>query len=96
MFGGLTLPGSSAGPTPPGPTSPPSAGDKAECDVRIEACYPEYTKRLGIGILKDKIEEYKAGKYTEKYMRTYLDFVHLEGIVDNLQYFDFKKQIEEI
>jgi len=43
-----------------------------------------------------KIEEYKTGKYSKKYIEVYLDFVHLEGVIDNLQYLELKKELQEV
>lgn len=83
-------------PTPPGPTSPPGSGNMKpypEKDCETES---NTFKHFSVSILKDKIAEYKSGKYTEKYIRTYLDFVHLEGIIDNLQYLELKKYLGEI
>jgi hypothetical protein len=45
------------------------------------------------GILKEKIKQFKLGKYTEKYIRTYLEFVLMEGVIDNLSYLEFLKEI---
>lgn len=83
---------SSPGPTLAVPSSPPNPGlmkvSMPEEDCRQEACT---TKRFSPSILNEKLEEYKAGKYTDKYIRTYLDFVHLEGIIDNIQYLELRK-----
>lgn len=58
---------------------------------------PEKEHRIFItnSITEEKIKQFKLGKYTEKYIKTYLDFILLEGIIDNLQYLEYLKEIEE-
>jgi hypothetical protein len=53
----------------------------------------EYRKTFSKSMIKDKIEQFKLGKYTDKYIRTYLEFVLMEGIIDNLTYLEHLKEI---
>jgi hypothetical protein len=46
-------------------------------------------------ILKQKIKEFHAGKFTKQYIKVYLDFVHLSGIIDNLEYLEFKEELDK-
>ena len=93
---GLTLPGGSNGTMTSGPTSPvaqapgyPLKAKMAECDKDSDYD-PEIHMGFSKGSLKRKMLEYKAGKYTKRYIETYLEFMHLNGIVDNLDYLEFK------
>lgn len=61
---------------------------------------PEYEKRVekvfSRSIAQSKIDEYKVGKYTKKYIEAYIDFVHLEGVIDNLEFLEFKNILKEL
>ena len=37
-----------------------------------------------------RMQEYFGGKYTKKYIDTYLEFMVLSGMVNNLEYLEFK------
>ena len=73
-------------------TSGPPATEEDKPYKLEKNCHKEFSR----SILKHKIEEFKAGKYSQRYIETYLDFVHLEGIIDNLHYLECKKQLQEI
>ena len=46
-------------------------------------------------ILKQKIKEFHTGKFTEQYIKIYLDFVHVNGVIDNLEYLEYKEQLDK-
>jgi hypothetical protein len=79
-----------------GPSNPTWAQSSAVSDNLLRKVEEEamYTKHFSKSILNTKIEEFNAGKYTKRYIQTYLDFTHLEGIIDNLQYLEFKSKLE--
>jgi hypothetical protein len=54
-----------------------------------------YEKYFSNSIIREKIRQFHSGKYSEKYIRTYLDFILMGGIIDNLIYLEFLKCIEE-
>lgn len=43
--------------------------------------------------LRMNIQGYFAGKYTKRYIDTYLEFMHLSGWISNLDYLDFKNSL---
>ena len=51
---------------------------------------PEFRETFSKGILKMRMQEYFGGKYTKKYIDTYLEFMVLSGMVNNLEYLEFK------
>ncbi len=81
------------------PSSPPasvttSSGNativfRPEEDTRIEV-ERSYNHNFSKSILEQKIKEYKAEKYTKKYIQTYLEFMFLNGMIDNLGYLEYK------
>ena len=68
----------------------------SEDKVADESVYEkEYRLTISKSIAKEKIKQFKLGKYTEKYIRTYLEFILMEGIIDNLSYREYLKEIGE-
>jgi hypothetical protein len=57
---------------------------------QTEEYTPEYRETFSKNILKQRINEFEGGKYTRRYMETYLDFVHMSGMISNLDYLEFK------
>lgn len=91
----------SAGPTqgitpvaPSYPSYPPNAlsaklsypGEEA----KTQEWEPEFRETFSKGILKMHLQEYHAGKYTKRYIEAYLEFMHLSGHINNLEYLEFK------
>jgi hypothetical protein len=35
------------------------------------------------------------GKYSKKYMEVYLEFVHMEGVITNIEYLGYKGRLGE-
>jgi hypothetical protein len=70
---------------------PPS---DADCDLKQPEYDQKFEKVLSKGILRKKIEEFENGKYSKKYIDTYLEFVHLEGVITNLEYLQFREQLK--
>jgi hypothetical protein len=56
---------------------------------------PEFRETFSKGILKMKLREYWGGKITQKYVETYLEFMHLSGMVDNLEFLEYKNVLEK-
>ena len=86
----------------PGPTSPPAVAIPVNPShiQPIEGCKePEYdpawTKSFSKGNLRRVIEEYNNGKFSPRYMEVYLDFVHMEGVINNLEYLEYKTKLKE-
>lgn len=72
---------------------PPSMSVGEErCDAAPEKQYSEYFSK---SLFTRKLEEFKAGKLTLKYMTTYLDFMHISGFISNLDYLEYKPQLKE-
>src|ERR1035437_6636011 len=91
----------SAGPTglcPPGSSYPPAASaPKTQGisypgeDVKQEREWePEYRETFSKGMLRMRMQEYQGGKYTKRYIDAYLEFMHLSGMINNLDYLQFK------
>jgi hypothetical protein len=78
------------GSTTTGPLPPPDYAKKDPEGYTVERARDLVFSK---GILKEKIKQFKLGKYTEKYIKTYLDFILMEGIIDNLEYLEFLKEI---
>jgi len=95
-----TSPGSGslvyASPSVPMPpqTYPPTANGNKLCeeDRKVE-WEQEFRETFSKSILKLRIAEYVGGKYTKRYIQTYLDFMVLSGMVNNLEYLEFKNLI---
>ena len=64
-------------------------GDKCEEERRE----PEFRESFSKGILKIRMQEFFGGKYTKRYIETYLEFMHLSGMINNLDYLDFKNSL---
>lgn len=45
--------------------------------------------------LDEKIKEFLAGKYTRKYIETYLDFMVMNAMLDNLEYLEYKVSLDK-
>lgn len=62
-----------------------------------EDCKPEYdptfSEHFSKNTLKLKIAEYFGGKYTPKYIQNYLEFMHINGMITNLDYLEYKTLI---
>jgi hypothetical protein len=79
----------SAGPTGVYP-SPPGIKSPGE-DSKMESSWePEYRETFSKGMLKMRMQEYQGGKYTKRYIDAYLEFMHLSGMISNLDYLEFK------
>ena len=85
----------------PGPTAAPSVTSgptiihvRPEEDVK---CEPEkcYNESFSKSILLEKLVQYYAGKYTKRYIDTYLEFCHLSGYLNNLDYLDIKEKMSK-
>lgn len=61
--------------------------DEGKQDLELDRRYDEAFSK---GILLQRLKEYYAGKYTKRYIETYLDFCHLSGYISNLDYLDIK------
>ena len=66
------------------------AWKEPEDGYRIEQTYNLVASK---SILKEKVKQFKLGKYTDKYIRTYLEFILMGGIIDNLEYLEHLKEI---
>lgn len=96
-----TLPGSglSMNSNPVAVSPPPYAGypsnlKNAEEYAKEDRYYdPEVHLGFSKTILKRKLLEFEAGKYTKRYIETYLEFMHLNGLVSNLEYLEFKETL---
>ena len=66
---------------------------KPEEDNKAEAPEKHYNESFSRSILARHFEEYKAGKYTTKYMEAYLNFMHLSGYIDNLEYLEYQQKL---
>lgn len=82
----------------PGPITTSSSGGativfKPEEDNLAEAPEKHYNESFSRSILVRRFQEYKAGKYTTKYMEVYLNFLHLSGYIDNLEYLEYQPQL---
>jgi hypothetical protein len=71
----------------------PSQGDK-NCGEEVEY-EKEERESFSKYILKQKIKEFHTGKFTKQYIRVYLDFVHLNGVIDNLEYLEYKEELDK-
>lgn len=54
---------------------------------------PEFRETFSKGMLKMKLREYWGGKITQRYVETYLEFMHLSGHIDNLEFLEFKNAL---
>lgn len=46
-------------------------------------------------VLEYKIEQFRAGKYTYKYMEVYLEFMLMNALLDNLEYLEYKLSLDK-
>lgn len=44
--------------------------------------------------LEEKIKQFQAGKYTRRYVEVYLDFMLMNAMLDNLEYLEYKVQLD--
>ena len=80
-------------PTPP-MTYPPNA--KSSCpeeDAKKPEWEPEFRETFSKSILNMRLKEYWGGKSTQRYIETYLDFMHLSGMLDNLEWLEYKNAL---
>jgi hypothetical protein len=81
-------------PTPIPPNYPPSATSgpsNMKCEEKLmDECDPVFYENFSKSILRMRLQEYFSGKYTQRYIETYLEFVHLSGMINNLDYLEFK------
>ena len=80
--------------TPPPQLTPVGLSKACEEDRKREP-EPEFFENFSKGILKRRLHEYWGGKYTERYILTYLEFMHLSGMIDNLEYLEFKNALDK-
>jgi hypothetical protein len=91
---------SSAGPTqgitpvaasyPPNIKLPTYPGEDLKPEREWE---PEFVERFSKSLLRMRLQEFYGGKYTRRYIESYLDFMHLSGMVNNLEYLEFKNML---
>lgn len=79
---------------PPSQTVPGGNLKSCESDRKIEQ-EPEFFESFSKGILRRRLNEYWSGKYTQKYIEVYLEFIHLSGMIDNLEYLEFKNALDK-
>lgn len=72
---------------------PSNCKEEKMSDMYIEQT--EHRKSFSKSILNLKINEFRAGKYSKHYIETYLDFVHMEGVIDNLTYVEYKEKLSK-
>jgi hypothetical protein len=75
-------------------TQPGSAvcANKPEPDCEQEKVfYENFSKSL----LLEKLTQYYTGKYTRRYICSYLEFCHLSGYISNLDYLDIKEKMSK-
>lgn len=60
-------------------------------------CEPEktYNEVFSKSVLLEKLVQYYAGKYTKRYIETYIEFCHLSGYLSNLDYLDIKEKMSK-
>ncbi|MGH7974775.1 MAG: hypothetical protein ACREBR_04570 [bacterium] len=63
-----------------------------DCKLEPERCRNESFSK---SILLEKLVQYYAGKYTRKYIDTYIEFCHLGGYLTNLDYLDIKEKMSK-
>lgn len=61
-----------------------------------EGWFKEHVKTFSKAMVDAKIQEYKNGKFSKKYIETYIDFAHFEGVIDNLKYMEYKNELKEL
>jgi hypothetical protein len=66
-----------------------------EQDVKAEEPCKQYEEYFSKRILFERLKEYYAGKYTKRYIDTYLEFCHLSGFISNLDYLDIKDKMSK-
>jgi len=66
---------------------------RPEEDNKAEAPEKHYNESFSKSILERHFEEYSAGKYTTKYMEVYLNFMHLSGYINNLEYLEYQPRL---
>jgi len=54
---------------------------------------PSWSENFSKLILDRQINECKTGKVTKRYLIIYLDFMHISGYLDNLQYVEYKTEL---
>ena len=94
MISGISV---SAGPTPP-PTGPGSSAGLSKVsypgeDLKQPEYEPEFRECFSKSMLRLRLKEFWGGKVTQKYVETYLDFMHLSGMIDNLEFLEYKNAL---
>lgn len=64
-----------------------------DCDKSDKEWEPEFRETFSKGTLRMGIQGYHAGKYTQRFIEVYLEFMHLSGYINNLEYLEFKNKI---
>jgi len=83
-----TIPGSGKGSGLRLPTYP---GEDKACEPED----PQFMEYFSRGLLKTRMIEFRAGKFTKRYVEAYLEFMHLSGMVSNLEYLEYKSTLSE-
>ncbi len=72
---------------------PPNANVKSSQEDKEFVYEPEFRETFSKPTLKLRVQEFRAGKYTKRYIEAYLEFMVLSGMVNNLDYLEFKNII---
>lgn len=83
---------SPSGSIPPPSMGIPGIGYPGE-DKKTEEYDRTFQEYFSKGNLKLKIAEYFGGKYTERYIQNYIEFMVINGMLSNLEYLEFKNLI---
>lgn len=84
-----------AAPPQTAPVNPSGMLSKACEEDRKREPEPEFYENFSKSILRRRFNEFWGGKYTERYILTYLEFMHLSGMIDNLEYLEFKNALDK-
>ncbi len=82
--------------TPPPMTYPPNSkawSPEEEEGVKKQEYEPEFRECFSKSMLRLRLKEFWGGKVTQKYVETYLDFMHLSGMIDNLEFLEYKNAL---
>lgn len=67
-------------------SSPSYPGEDAICEQ-------EFRESFSKSLLNMRFKEFDGGKITKRYLETYLEFMHLSGMISNLDYLDYKNKL---
>lgn len=66
--------------------TPSYPGQDAECEQEFRETFSKHRLIMCF-------KEYSGGKITKRYLETYLEFMHLSGMISNLDYLDYKNKL---